>query len=223
MQLTPQANIHAAWFYCRLSKQAIPLRKMNYLAHCYLAFGHPELLAGQFIADDVKGGKYRDYPEGVRNGILLHRHVDHFTDTWPGCLEIRALLRPDLGLFSGVALDVFFDHILALEWASHSDEERADFIRNTYSILAGYEDMMTEKRRYIFKKMVEADWLGRYDSIEGISLTLTQMSRRIPSGEILLQAPDLLEKNKKIITEVFKIFFPQLIYATKTKLDTFAP
>lgn len=205
------------------SDKTIPLLLMNYLAHCYLAFGNPEWLVGQFIADDVKGRKYQDYTEGVSQGIILHRHVDHFTDTWPGCLEIRALLRPELGLFSGVALDVFFDHILALEWASHSDQERAEFIQTTYKTLSNYEEIMSEKRRYLFRKMVEADWLGRYHQPEGIALTLTQMSRRIPGGEILLQAPDLLEKNKKFITEVFKIFFPQLIYATKTKLDTFAP
>jgi acyl carrier protein phosphodiesterase len=197
--------------------------QMNYLAHCYLAFGNPDLLAGQFIADDVKGRKFENFPESIKRGILLHRFVDHFTDTWPGCLEIRAKLRPQLGLFSGIALDVFFDHILALEWDTHSELERSTFIQKTYDTLSDYEGYMTEKRKFLFHKMVEADWLGRYDKIEGISLTLTQMSRRIPGGEILLKASDQLEENKKFITEVFKIFFPQLIYATQTKLDTFAP
>lgn len=196
---------------------------MNYLAHSFLAFGDPDLLVGQFIGDDVKGKQYENYPEKIKQGILLHRFVDHFTDTWPGCLEIRALLRNDLGLFSGVALDVFFDHILAENWNEHSEYNRIDFIEEVYLTLRRYETHMTDKRQYLLRKMIEMDWLGRYDKIEGISLTLTQMSRRIPGGEVLLLAPALLEKNKKFITEAFKIFFPQLIYATKTKLDTFAP
>ena len=81
---------------------------------------------------------------------------------------------------------------------------------------------MGEKRKYIYRKMAEQDWLGRYHSMEGIELTLQQMSRRIPEGSVLLKSPDLLEKHKKFITEVFEIFFPQLIYAAKSKLDTFA-
>lgn len=196
---------------------------MNYLAHAYLAFDEPDLLAGQFLADDVKGKKYLEYPTRISQGIILHRFVDHFTDTHELCLELRKILRPDLGILAPVAIDVYFDHILAKNWENHHLKPRQIFVSEVYSQLDAYSPLMSDKRVYIFHKMKEFDWLGSYHHPEGIKKILEQMSRRVPGGAALLKSTDLLEKNMKFIEEVFEIFFPQLISAAKTKLDTFAP
>jgi|688.fasta_scaffold06695_18 acyl carrier protein phosphodiesterase len=196
---------------------------MNYLAHSFLAFGESKLLAGQFLADDIKGNKYLNYPTRISQGIQLHRFVDHFTDTHELNLEIRRLLRPELGLFSSVAIDVYFDHILAKKWSDYHEQPCDLFIEKVYQDLSCFTDLMGEKRLYIFNKMKENNWLGSYRSLSGTQKILEQMSRRIPGGTVLLKSTDLLEKNMNFIQEVFEIFFPQLISAAKLKLDTFAP
>ncbi len=195
---------------------------MNYLAHSFLAFGESELLAGQFLADDVKGNKYKDYPLRISQGIQLHRFIDHFTDTHELNLELRKVLRPDLGLLSSVAIDVYFDHILAKNWTSYHYRPREQFIQDVYDELTKYTGFMSEKRAYLFNKMREYDWLSSYHSLTGIQKTLQQMASRVPGGSSLLKSTDLLEKYMNFIEEVFEIFFPQLISAAKSKLDTFA-
>jgi acyl carrier protein phosphodiesterase len=195
---------------------------MNFLAHSFLSFDDPKLMLGQFIADDIKGKRYLEFEERVQQGILLHRFVDHYTDTHPVCLELRAAIRPDLGLFSSIAIDVIFDHFLSIHWHKYSDHNRNDFIQSMYKSLHGYQSTMNEKRKYLYNKMVEHDWLSRYNTLDGIELTLTQMSNRISGSEKLLKAMEILEKNKKIFEESFEIFFPKLISASKYKLDTFA-
>jgi acyl carrier protein phosphodiesterase len=196
---------------------------MNYLAHAFLAFGEPDLLAGQFLADDIKGKKYLDYPKRIAQGILLHRFVDYFTDSHEVCLELRKLLRPELGILAPVAIDVYFDHILAKNWDRYHEKPRQIFVSEVYVQLEIYSELMSDKRAFIFSKMKEFDWLGSYHHPDGIKAILEQMSRRVPGGEVLLKSIDLLEKNMKFIQEVFEIFFPQLISAAKSKLDTFAP
>ena len=196
---------------------------MNYLAHFILAFNDPEILVGQFISDDIKGNQYLNYQGGVRNGILLHRFIDDFTDTHPLCLEIRKDIRQELGLFSGIAIDVYFDYCLSVNWSTHSPQNMEEFIQNVYSVLNANSVVMNEKRRFILSKMQEQDWLGRYKTLEGIDLTLQQMSFRVPEGRKLHKAAGLLEKHEKKVKEIFEIFFPQLTSASKFKLDTFAP
>jgi acyl carrier protein phosphodiesterase len=196
--------------------------QLNYLAHSFLSFDDPELLFGQFIADDIKGNKYQQFPTRIKEGILLHRYIDYFTDNFPECLELRKEFRSVLGLYSGVAIDVFFDHILAVQWDSYHTRNQQHFIQNVYDTLDKKTNLMSEKRRFIHGKMKEHDWLGRYKTLEGIQLTMNQMSKRVQNGEILTKSPELLEKHMKIITEVFEIFFPKLISASKSKLDTFA-
>ncbi len=41
---------------------------MNYLAHAYLSFNDPDVLAGNMISDFVKGKKKFDYPGAHTHG-----------------------------------------------------------------------------------------------------------------------------------------------------------
>src|SRR5947207_2830586 len=51
---------------------------MNFLAHAFLSFNDPGLLVGNMIADSVKGKEADNYPDRIRQGILLHREIDSF-------------------------------------------------------------------------------------------------------------------------------------------------
>ena len=54
---------------------------MNYLAHAYLSFGNEQLLVGNLIGDFVKGRKrFEKYPKSIQDGIVLHRHIDFYSD-----------------------------------------------------------------------------------------------------------------------------------------------
>ncbi|MCU0362399.1 MAG: ACP phosphodiesterase [Bacteroidales bacterium] len=56
---------------------------MNVLAHIYLSGDSEKIIIGNYIGDYVKGRDYLKYPELVRKGIILHRHIDAFTDSHP--------------------------------------------------------------------------------------------------------------------------------------------
>ena len=96
---------------------------MNFLAHIYLSGSDPDILLGNFMADQIKGRDLSSYGHNVRNGIILHRMIDHFTDTHVVSGEARAILRPSMGKYAGVVLDVFYDHFLATKWNDHHDVE----------------------------------------------------------------------------------------------------
>ena len=65
---------------------------MNYLAHAVLSFNNDSVLVGQFIADDVKGNQWMNYETDIRNGILLHRFIDDFTDNHAAVLELKLII-----------------------------------------------------------------------------------------------------------------------------------
>ena len=56
---------------------------MNYLAHVYLSGTNDLLKIGNFMADSIKGNSYNLFDQELRKGILLHRHIDSFTDAHP--------------------------------------------------------------------------------------------------------------------------------------------
>jgi acyl carrier protein phosphodiesterase len=195
---------------------------MNYLAHFYLAFDDSELLLGQLLGDDVKGKKYEDYPQRIMQGILLHRFIDSTTDQHPICSQLRAILRPQLGLLSGVAIDVYFDHILAKNWNKYSPVPLEDFASQAYQIFTKNIHLLTPKSNFISSKMAEYNWLMKYENIEDTASILQQMAKRLPYGHLLEPAPKLLYQHFDTIEMSFEAFFPQLIDQSKAKLDTFA-
>ena len=46
---------------------------MNFLAHIYLSFGDAEVTLGNFIADSIRGNKYKHLPPRIIKGIELHK------------------------------------------------------------------------------------------------------------------------------------------------------
>ncbi len=195
---------------------------MNYLAHFYLSFDNPNLLRGQFMGDFVKGTNYKNYPEQVQQGILLHRFVDFTTDTSPLTENIRDILRPQLGRYSGIALDVYFDHFLARSWNTFHKKTIEEFIEWVYHHLLVENDLMNDEMKYILRYMKKFDWLGRYIEISGIEKTLLEMSKRMPANNTLSVAPKVFREAYFEIEKSFLEFFPQLITDCKVKLGTFA-
>ncbi len=88
---------------------------MNYLAHAYLSFHNPDILAGNMISDFVKGKKQFDYPSIIQKGIRLHRDIDTFTDQHPSTKKGKEDFKPAVGSYSGAFMDVVYDHFLALD------------------------------------------------------------------------------------------------------------
>lgn len=195
---------------------------MNYLAHMFLSFELEEFVVGQFIADEVKGSAYKNFKPGISEGILLHRFIDHYTDTHPACLELRAELRGEHGLFTPVVMDVFFDYALSNFWKTYSDKPLHQFIDEHYKILDANRDHLSDRMKYLLEVMIRRNWLARYETIEGINLTLNEMSSRIKSPNTLKTASQSLVNQHERIMSTFNAFFPTLLVDSKTKFNTFA-
>ena len=105
---------------------------MNYLAHAYLSFGQPGILAGNIFSDFVKGKKKFDYPAEIQRGIQLHRDIDQFTDQHESTRQAKEIFRKPYRLYSGAFTDVAFDHFLATDPTAFTESSLYDFSRWVY-------------------------------------------------------------------------------------------
>ncbi|HKK60999.1 MAG TPA: hypothetical protein VJ951_00475, partial [Bacteroidales bacterium] len=108
---------------------------MNFLAHIYLSGNDDQLKLGNFIGDYVKGRAFEQYPEKIQRGILLHRHIDHYTDHNPHTSETRRLLVPKYRHYAGILIDMFYDHFLAINWRRYSRVPLFTFIESFHELL----------------------------------------------------------------------------------------
>lgn len=192
----------------------VPLSFMNYLAHFYLSGTHEHLLLGNFIADSVKGKQLEAFSDKLQEGIRMHREIDFYTDTHPVTSRSKARLREKFNHYSGVIVDIFYDHFLARNWQEFSEEPLKDYSQRIYSLLEKHVAEFPEKPRRMLPFMKAHDWLVTYTEVEGVRQVLTGMSRRAKYDSKMELAADALEKDYKLFEKDFRDFFPDLVAYT---------
>ncbi|EAR15563.1 acyl carrier protein phosphodiesterase [Robiginitalea biformata] len=194
---------------------------MNYLAHIYLSFGDDELALGNFIADSIRGRKYKDYPERVGQGILLHRAIDTFTDAHPTTRRSSKRLHKRYSHYSRVIVDIYYDHFLARDWERYSDTPLTEFADNFYALLEENFDWLPVNIQRLYPYMVADNWLVNYASMEGIARVLQGMNRRTNNKSGMDQAIDDLGWHYEAFREEFHSFFGELIIFSRNKIASF--
>jgi len=184
---------------------------LNFLAHIFLSGNDEQLMIGNFIADFVKGNKKDNYPEQIKKGIELHRAIDDFTDHHPITDDSKARLRPKYRKYSGVIIDLYYDHFLARNFDQYSEIPLPEFTRRTYAILLDNQNVLPDKVKEFLPFMIERNWLNNYSTIEGIGRTLTGLSKRVSFENKMDESVHDLQADYAIYKNEFHRFFPQLI------------
>lgn len=183
---------------------------MNFLAHIYLSGKNEDLILGNFIADSIKGRKYLEYPPEVQKGILLHRAIDTFTDSHPLVRLSASRLHKNYSHYSGVIVDIYYDHFLASRWNEYSNVPLEDFVADFYRLLQERFDLLPAPIQNFLPYMVADNWLLSYATLEGIARILYQMNIRTKNIVQMDRAVEDLKQHYEEFQHDFKAFFPEL-------------
>ncbi|MBC7440254.1 MAG: DUF479 domain-containing protein [Flavobacterium sp.] len=193
---------------------------MNFLAHIYLSGNNELLKIGNFMADGIRGKDYLQFPEEVKKGILLHRRIDSFTDEHLIYRKSKHRLHEKYGHYSGVIMDIIYDHFLAKNWAKYSVKSLANYAEEFYKLLDKNEDLLTERTKNLLPYMKLNNWLLSYQSIEGIEKILFQMNHRTKNRSNMQEAIVELKLFYPETEEEFTQFFDELqLYVAQQLLE----
>ena len=188
---------------------------MNFLAHFLLSADDDELRLGNLLGDIVKGRVERfTHPgttERMRTGIRLHRTIDSFSDRHPVVRRSKQRIAVKYGLLSGVLVDVYYDHVLAREWATHgTGGDLHTFVDDVHRTLHTNIARLPADVHPLVRAMTRGRWLTEYASIEGIARALLGMSRRTPVAAGVAGAAEDLAAHYDAFSADFAAFFPDL-------------
>jgi acyl carrier protein phosphodiesterase len=190
---------------------------MNFLAHVYLSSDNELLTIGNFAGDGVRGGDYTRFPIAMQAGIQLHREIDTFTDAHPIVRRSTKRLHKNYGHYSGVIVDIFYDHFLAKNWKDYSNIPLSDYIADFYKSLNRNIDILPVRFQKFTPVMIEGNWLLSYATIDGIQLVLNGMNRRTKGKSKMNDATKELRALNKEFENDFTEFFKELIEFSTTK------
>ena len=190
---------------------------MNFLAHIYLSFGDKEIAIGNFIADSIRGNKFKHLPPRVQKGILLHREIDTFTDAHPIPKKSSKRLHKNYSHYSRVIVDIFYDHFLAKNWSLYCDVPLAIYVEDFYDLLEKHHTYLPDAVKRMLPYMLADNWLLNYSRMEGIDRVLKGMNRRTKNKSKMDYAIFDLEEHYDAFEQEFAAFFEELIVFSKRK------
>lgn len=184
---------------------------MNYFAHLVLAQPTVESTVGNLLGDFAKGVDRTALAAGIDAGLINHRAVDRFTDSHPAIQELKQGFVSKRRRFAGIALDVYFDHLLMEYWHQFDSRPLDTVIETFYRRMTDGQTIMPNSRmRSTTERMVEYDWFGSYREIDSVAHALDRIASRIRFENNFDNVIVDILANQKNIDTVFIDFFPQL-------------
>ena len=191
---------------------------MNFLAHIYLSGEDDFVKIGNFMADSIRGSQYLDYPNSLQKGILLHRHIDSFTDAHPIYRKSKHRLHEKYGHYSGVIMDIAYDHFLAKNWSKYSNEKLEDYAADFYQLMQNNYEILTERVKGMLPYMIGRNWLVSYATIAGLEMILFQMDYRTKHRAHMQEAIVEIQNFYTEFESEFFQFFEELVLSCQQKL-----
>ena len=171
------------------------------------------------MADAIKGNKYEQYPTGIQIGIKLHRFIDSYTDSHLIYRKSKHRLHEKFGHYSGVIMDIVYDHFLAKNWQLFSNIELEKYADDFYNLLQSNFDILAPKTQNQLPYMIKTNWLVCYKSLEGLELILFQMDYRTKNRANMPAAMHEVKKFYAEIEQEFLTFFTALQQQSKLELN----
>ena len=122
---------------------------MNWLAHILLSEPNVENRLGNLLGDLVKGKDLDGLNCNLRRGVSRHYAIDKFTDNHPIVKISKKRIDKEYSKFAGILIDVFYDYLLAKNWAMYSNAIFADFTAEIYDSFQKYSGDIPPSARQI--------------------------------------------------------------------------
>ena len=183
---------------------------LNYLAHIYLSYPDDEEMLGNFLGDFVRSKDIEYFPETVQKGINLHRQIDEFTDQHPAFKSTVEILRPTLGKYAPVALDVYNDYFLCRNWENLNTISLREFCNNFYGIIQNAELTYPSKLSSRLSLMLENDFLMSTANENNLIRSLQHLDRRSRFSSNFEGSFEVMQRNVFEFEESFQLLFKDL-------------
>ena len=176
---------------------------MNCLGHLYLSGNDIELMQANLYGDFIKGSHLEHLPAKIQQGIHLHRSIDHFIDTHPIIHQLLPILRIELPKVAGIAVDIYFDHLLAKNWKIFHPQEFTAYLQVIYKRFDLENNAYSSSYRSFLTQLIQRNWMSHYPTLDAVDRMSRSISSQLSFPNQLVNGKLVFIQHEKVITEAF--------------------
>ena len=184
---------------------------MNFLGHLYFSNNDHQLMYANLFGDFVRGKDLSHFPTKLEQGIHLHRMIDQYIDHHPAVLELLHKLYEPLPKVAGIAVDLYFDHILAMRWEHYHNQPLDKFIDAFYAAEMENAAHYSPEFKLLIERMKAKNWLYQYQFEHGLMKACQGVSSRISFPNVLDTAHRVFKTYERDIEKSFELFMADAI------------
>ena len=143
--------------------------------------------------------------------IIIHRHIDAFTDRHPVVHRSKLLFTKKYHKYAGVITDIIYDHFLTRTWNLFSRKPIESVSYNFYMAMVNNFEVLPDNVKQMISSFIINDWIESYQTVNGIRKVLKTMSKTTKLPDETRFAIRELKRNYTSLEDDFLEFFPQLI------------
>lgn len=161
------------------------------------------LMQANLYGDFIKGSHLEQLPEVIRNGILLHRSIDHFIDHHESVRQLLPYLRPELPRVAPIAIDIYFDHLLAKNWQHFHPQPLNNYLKVVYTHFDLKDTHYSIEYRNFLERLIHHNWIAHYPTLDAVDRMSTNISKQLSFPNKLGNGKTVFLTHEKVITEAF--------------------
>ena len=190
---------------------------MNWLSHLFLSEPNPAFRIGNLLPELAPISALTGLPADFLRGIEQHRRIDAFTDSHAIFRRSISRVGPEFRRYGGILVDIFYDHFLTRAWPAFCAVPLEQFTGEVYASFEIHRHEIPAEAYGHLERMKSANWLCAYGDLDGVALTLGQISGRLRKPVPLANAVSVLESDYAGFRGDFAAFFPQMISHVQTR------
>nr|WP_107037700.1 ACP phosphodiesterase [Brumimicrobium mesophilum] len=181
-------------------------------------------MVANLFGDFVKGRNYSYLPQIVQEGVFLHRQIDDFIDHHPLITELRLHLYHELPKIAGIAIDLYFDHLLAKNWPKYHPKSLDEFIDLFLEYTEDPNHLRYKNPKFeypiyfnsLLLMIKNHNLLKKNLHLDGLRIASEGLSQRIAFKNNLNIAAEVFINNEQRIEKVFHLFMADAILHFKS-------
>lgn len=164
------------------------------------AVNHPLLL----------GRTGRPWPRALLAGIHLHRAIDAYIDQHPLFKACVARLGSEHRRVAGIALDVFFDHLLARFWLRYHLESLSDYSEAFFVHCAARGEDLPVRAAALMARAQQHKLFESYAQLDVVEAVLIRIDQRLSRRTSLIRIMPVLRAEEVFLLRQFELIMPEL-------------
>ena len=184
---------------------------MNFLAHLLLAGDDEGLRLGAMLGDFIRGKHAPgEFDTGIQRGIMLHRHIDAYTDSLPGVSELRSCFLPPFRRYGGIIIDLALDYELANRWSGYSGVSLENFDQGVRDMLARHDSELPDRLKGFMRYADRRGLFAAYQEESEILYSLKGVARRLSRPNPLHRVHEVWGDFEPLVSARFEQVFEEI-------------